>query len=355
MTILSIPDYRDGNPYQSNLDAALAEDVTYGRKESLFPVCREILSGDVTLVHVHWLGGFFEGDSPADLAQRFGLFVVWLALIRIRDLPVVWTVHNVRIHDSEHPRAERIFKRWFVASVCDRFIVHCNAVKEEFVDEYDLSPSVRDRIDVIPHGHYLDNYENEMSRERARDSVGVSDSSTLFLFFGMLCPYKGVESLVRAFGDLSVEESHLLVAGNPVSEAFESKLERQCEQVERVHTDFRFVPDDEIQRFMNAADAVVLPYRDISTSGSAILAMSFGKALVVPRLGCLPELLDEEGAVLYDPDRPGALERALERATERDLEAMGRHNRAAVAEYDWEHIARRTRETYAKVRERELA
>ena len=78
--------------------------------------------------------------------------------------------------------------------------------------------------------------------------------------------------------------------------------------------------------------------------------MSFGKALVVPPLGCLPELLDEDGTVFYDPDDPDGLRGALERAPDRDLTAMGAYNERTVRQYDWAWIGQLTQTTYAKAR-----
>lgn len=350
VTILSIPDYRGGNPYQTNLEESLDETVTYGQNGSRLPVTRKLLSGEITVVHVHWLSAFFDGDTTLEVCKRFALFTLWLALIHLRNIPVVWTVHNVRIHDSRYPRAERTFKRWFIANVCDRFIVHCEAIREELVSEYDLGPSIEERIDVIPHGHYLDNYENELSKPEARKSLDIPDSATVFLFFGNVRPYKGIRSLIDAFEALSATDKQLIIAGNPHSASYENEIRSRCRGDDRISCRLEYVPDEEIQRYMNAADAVVLPFRNISTSGSAILGMSFGKALVVPALGCLPELLSEEGAVIYDSTDPGGLREALERATERDLAAMGEHNRVRVAEFDWESIADRTREIYDTVR-----
>lgn len=349
MRILSIPDYRGGNPYQSNLETALQEEVTYGRKGNSFPVARELVWGDVSVVHLHWLSAFFKGEARTETVKRVGMALVWLLLIQLRSIPVVWTVHNVRIHDSEYPRAERLFKHAFINYVCDRFIVHYESVRDEFVVEYDLPPSVQERIDIIPHGHYIDNYTNELSNEEARESLDIPRSSTVFLFFGMVSSYKGIHSLIDAFRSSAVQDSHLVIAGNPERDAFGAALEERCVDDPSIHTDFRYIPDDEIQRYMNAADVVVLPYRDISTSGSALLAMSFGKAIVAPAIGSLPELLDEDGAVIYDPERCNALQSALEAVVERDCEEMGRYNRSVVAEYDWKRIAEQTQETYAKV------
>ena len=253
------------------------------------------------------------------------------------------------MHEPQHPRLERRFKRWFITSeTCDRLIVHCEAVVETVIEELDLPSEIRDRIDVIPHGHYLDNYDNELGRFEARNSLELPQSSTVFLFFGLIRRYKGVDALIEAFQNASLANAQLLIAGNPSSERLESELIAQTESDDRIRCVFEFVPDDEIQRYMNAADAVVLPYRNITTSGSAVLAMSFGNALVVPSLGCLPELLDETGAVFFEPTDGDGLVDALETATDRALEEMGRHNEETASQYDWEDIAAETEHTYRK-------
>ena len=101
---------------------------------------------------------------------------------------------------------------------------------------------------------------------------------------------------------------------------------------------------------MNAVDVVVLPYTEITTSGSAVLVMSFGRAMIVPRLGCLPELLDGEGAVMYSPGSDDELREALAAAGHRDLRAMGRHNSRRIRRHDWESIAERTGRVYSRLR-----
>lgn len=351
VSILFLPDYSDGNPYQSNLAVALDEDVTYGREASSVPVLRALIEDDISLVHVHWLNLFFKGDSTAGTALKFGLLLVRLLAIRLAGIPVVWTVHNVTMHEAEHPWLERRFKRWFITSgACDRLILHCEAVEERLFEELDLPESARNQIDVVPHGHYLDNYENDISRREARASFDIGDSETVFLFFGMIRRYKGVLNLIDTYRGATVPNSRLLVAGKPATERLRSELRQRAGDDDRIRGVYEFVPDDEIQRYMAAADAVVLPYRDITTSGSAVLAMSFGKALVVPPLGCLPELLDEDGTVFYDPDDPDGLRGALERAPDRDLTAMGAYNERTVRQYDWAWIGQLTQATYAKAR-----
>jgi glycosyltransferase involved in cell wall biosynthesis len=106
------------------------------------------------------------------------------------------------------------------------------------------------------------------------------------------------------------------------------------------------VDDARIQYFMNASDAVVLPYRRSLTSGAAVLAMSFARPCIAPRIGCFGEMLDERGAFLY---RRGGLRDAMEEAMRRrdELPAMGEYNRARAAAWSWDAIAARTLAVYS--------
>ena len=74
--------------------------------------------------------------------------------------------------------------------------------------------------------------------------------------------------------------------------------------------------------------------------------MSFERAVIAPRRGCVTDVLDERGGILYDADDPQGLEGALRAAMDADLEAMGRHNGRALERFDWERVAEATRDVY---------
>jgi glycosyltransferase involved in cell wall biosynthesis len=198
---------------------------------------------------------------------------------------------------------------------------------------------------VIPHGHFIDSYENTVSREEAREWLGVGDEP-VFLFFGNVRPYKGVDDLVAAFKRLDGDARLFVVGRSLDDEEADARLRAACAEDDRITTVFEFVPEADIQRYMNAADALVLPFEEVLTSGSAILGMSFGRAVVAPRLGCLPDVLSETPELLYRPDDPDGLYDALRRAREADLEAAGQRNYEKVRGYDWNGIAARTRSVY---------
>jgi beta-1,4-mannosyltransferase len=78
------------------------------------------------------------------------------------------------------------------------------------------------------------------------------------------------------------------------------------------------------------------------------MAMGFGKACIASRLGCMNEILDEQGAFLYARDDKLGLLNALKTCLEQAdrLEIMGKHNRQLAESMDWQRIARLTLNVY---------
>jgi glycosyltransferase involved in cell wall biosynthesis len=72
------------------------------------------------------------------------------------------------------------------------------------------------------------------------------------------------------------------------------------------------IPDDDIQLYMNAADAIVLPYRSGLNSGSMMLAYSFARPVIVSSSGCIPDEVDRTTGVVFSwDDGEAALSRAM--------------------------------------------
>jgi len=112
-----------------------------------------------------------------------------------------------------------------------------------------------------------------------------------------------------------------------------------------VHTSSFFANED-FQVFFNAADVVVLPFSDILTSGSAITALSFLRPVIVPSIGCLPDVIDNTMGALYNPNEPGALEQAMRAMKERNLEPCRQAIRERLKRLSWDVIARQTLQAY---------
>ena len=155
--------------------------------------------------------------------------------------------------------------------------------------------------------------------------------------------------LLEAFAELPDPDARLVIAGKALDDGYAARVTALAAADARVRLDLGFVPDDELQVYLRAADVVATPFLEIFTSGSVLLAMSFGKAVIAPRRGCVAETVDERGGVLYDADDRQGLGEALRAAMSADLEAMGRHNLERLPEFDWNRVAEATLETYREV------
>jgi glycosyltransferase involved in cell wall biosynthesis len=125
------------------------------------------------------------------------------------------------------------------------------------------------------------------------------------------------------------------------------EVERMAGSDERIRIfTSSFFGNDEFQIYLNASDVVVLPFVDVLTSGSAITAMSFSKPVILPRLGCLPELADDTMGILYESGKPGALADAMRAIRTRDLEVAGKAAGARARSLDWDGIAERVAALY---------
>jgi glycosyltransferase involved in cell wall biosynthesis len=355
MKVLFLPDYAHANAYQRELAAALERTgVTIvgepTARRRILPILRAAQrNGRPGIVHVHWTEPYVVGSHRRVSRLRVARTLTELRLLKRAGSRIVWTAHDLARHDHPVDPLELRFER-SLFTLCSAVIVHCDAARSILAETLGLPAADADRIQVIPHGNYLDAYPNAVSREEARRRLGLPSDARVVAFVGWVREYKGVRELLQAFGALDRPDARLVVAGRTSDPGFAAEIEQLAALDRRVMLKLAFIPDEELQVYLNASNLVAMPYKEIFTSGSAILAMSFGRAVLAPRAGCIPETLDEAGGVLYDPGDPSGLTAALERAMDADLDAMGAHNLARSRDLDWARIAAATARIYEAAR-----
>lgn len=336
------------NPYMSLLSDALEGRGVRVLAPSLplvFPLTRSALRApDADVLCVDWVYDYYCIDEAGVEALdrvatwvRAATLLVDLLVVSLLSVAVVWTVHNERDHEARYPRTERVVNELLFA-VADAVTVKCRAAADRVAAAYTVPTA--DDLHVVSDGSYVSAYENDVSTAAAREELGIRSDAFVYLFFGLIREYKGVPELVAAFGALDAPDAELWVVGNPDSDALAAEIDALAAEVPGVETVFEFVPDGRLQYYLNAADVLALPYRDVLNSGSAHLGCSFGLPVVAPAIGCLPATLSPANDLLYDPGAGGGLRRALRHAREHpDLEAVGEANyRHAVAD-DWPETA----------------
>jgi glycosyltransferase involved in cell wall biosynthesis len=350
MRVLSLPDYSRDNPYQRLLAAGLAEEgVTSvggrpGRRQPFPILLAWVRAGRPRVLHLHWTHEYLKGRAGPTRINRLR-FLGQLRALRRLGVRIVWTMHNLGGHEGSRHASEMAVHRELVG-LADAVICHCAAAREAAIAAYGLGPTEAAKLHVVPHGSYVGAYPDAVSGEEARARLGVPAEGPVLLFLGAVRGYKGTDELVAAFAGIEDPSARLLIAGKPRGGEIEARLAAAAAADRRIVLALRYLADDELQVWLRAADVVVLPFRDILTSGSAILALSFGRPVVAPALGCLPETVPAAAGVLYDPDVPSALGEALRVALDGDLAAMGAAARGRAEELDWGSIAAATAGLY---------
>ncbi|MGB3906209.1 MAG: glycosyltransferase [Anaerolineae bacterium] len=336
------------NPYQYVLAEALEDLGIEVEQRARLPSEAWLVRnrGRVQLVHMHWLHPLY-GSGQHFSPLRLARFVEKLILARSLGYKIFWTVHNVLPHERTFPLLD-LLARFSAAALTDAIIVHCEYARSEVSKRFSRKKSIH----VIPHGHYASTYLHSVSREEARRALNIAADTFVYLFFGKIRPYKGVEQLMTAFKQLDGHDAELFIAGECQSEEGKISLLQMAQGNSHIRIYPEFVPSERVQQFFAAADVLVAPYLQVLTSGSVVLGLSLGLPVIAPAQGCLPELITPEVGILYDPLDEEALQRALQSIRDCDVGTMGReaYRLSRAPHFDWKSIARKTFDAYRECR-----
>jgi beta-1,4-mannosyltransferase len=362
VTVLVYP--RESNPYQPLLYAALtAENPQYrivdvpaprGTRRVLlhpFVAAWSLITHAITdrrrILHIHWMYAF-KLPGPPKIALRAALAssLTFLFLAKALRYRIVWTVHNVLPHQTITSNDLLVRRR--LARVADAVIVHSTSTLPALAA---AGIPVRDAT-VIPHPSYVGRYPAGASRAASRSSLDLPPDAAVCLFFGRIEPYKNVPALISAFSVVAADtpSAYLVVAGACKDPALRAELTAMLSSVDHATSALRRISDDELGDFFAAADVVACPFLDVTTSGSAMLALSFGVPIVAPRIGALADLPDDVGFFYSATDTEG-LSRTLAHALSSPDEVATAARRASdyAASMTWARAAAATEAVYQRV------
>lgn len=292
------------------------------------------------IVHVQWV----------PTVRKLPFETWFLKVLKWFRIKLVYTVHNVLPHDTGR-QFFQVFRRLY--EEMDVLICHTSDAKERLIREFSLPP---ERVWVIPHGPLLHDAKRQSARA-SKERLSVPTSKTLVLWQGIVRSYKGVDFLLEAWRKVQDQcvSARLLIAGTG-----ESKLLKEINArvallglEESVRLDLRFIPNEELPAYFQAADVLVYPYREVTTSGALMTAMAYGKAIVATRLPAFREVLrDEQTALLVNYGDVDGLANALVRLIRdsKKRESLGGAVAAANnSDCSWTRIAKDTRRCYSSV------
>lgn len=308
------PDYSRSNAYQHLLYQELAADheVFAAPVAAAVKLIKKTPHTGPLIFHLHWTNFLFIGvTSTATARAKADNFLKDLRYFRKKGGRVVWTIHNLVSHESPFLSIEKDLIRQII-DIADVLHFHSAASIPEIETQFALP---KEKIRIAPHGAYEGVYADHIDREAARDILGFAPDDQVILHTGQVRAYKGAEDLVATFRALLPDNPklRLVIAGEFKFDTL-GALDTPLSEVEaaRVTIVERFLDDTEFQLFYRAANVAAFPYKSILTSGSMLLALSFGVPVAIPAVGMTREVLgDGKGGIVYDPADPKALETTL--------------------------------------------
>jgi len=296
--------------------------------------------------HIHWPEFYYKLRPTlfrtllSLLAWAYFILVAIPSAAMLR-IPIIYTLHNLLPHEEYLRFMDRIAMRKVLAH-SGVVIAHCQRAKAEFRAEF---PGYKRRIEVIAHGPLQDPSGLRISKAEARRRLKIPADKYVYLHIGKLRVYKGLEELIPTFKRACGSEDILLIAGKPINNEYAQKLLHLAREDRRIRLHLGYLTDEELALHLTACDCIVMPYRRVTTSGVALLALTFQKPAVAPDEGCLTEQLGGVG-VYYESRDARTLAEAMIKVKETDRSHIAVEARRKLGEVSWNEIAERIRAIY---------
>ena len=230
-------------------------------------------------------------DSDIDivnLQHEFGLFGgVWgehvLTFLERLEKPVITTLHTVLLEPV--PDARRVLEGILQHS---DYVIVMARVGIRILEQ--LYETFADKVRYIPHGCPNVPF---MKSGTVKGRLGLKDRIVLSTF-GLISRGKGIEYAIRALPQIVKEEPRILylIIGETHPEVRKHEGETYRKQLfdlveslgleENVRFVNRFLPKNELIRYLQATDTYIIPYpnKEQISSGTLLYALSTGKAIV---------------------------------------------------------------------------
>jgi glycosyltransferase involved in cell wall biosynthesis len=300
-----------------------------------------------------------EAARSADISHFQWLTVPRLDLRLLPDSPTVLTIHDPLERGGRRPPLPAS-----AFTHVDAVVVHSEYAREQVVAQHGLEPG---QVHVIHHGA-LGPSIGEDGDVRPGEKCGVGphfspgdealpseladDGTPVVLCFGLLRPYKGIGTLLKAWSEIT--GAQLWIVGRPMMDLAPLRASATAS----VQFLPRFVTPQEEDALFTRADIVVLPYDRsdrFGFSGVLATALGYGKAIVLSDVGGLSEVAADPAnpaARLVPPSDPEALHTALAELLDDDearAQLASAAANAAATTYSWDTAAQATLELYAKI------
>lgn len=263
------------NPYLK----LLYENIKEIPVESVNPLVPKFLirkfRGERSIVHYHWLE-FCNIKEFIILMYKLSL----LFLFVLSGGEVVWTMHNLTPHCKKYKKLNFIIRKWMI-SIVKFIILHSENAKPSVTSFYRIPGRM---IKIVPHPKYkvtIKEKKESIEKINRTYKLHIKDSMPIFIMYGRISQYKGILEVLKIF---IKNEYQLIIAGDTAKESAEyvNIIKELSNKTKNIFFINKFIPTEEEEYLFGASDAAIFNFTKMLSSGSILLATSYGKEIIAP-------------------------------------------------------------------------
>lgn len=206
----------------------------------------------------------------------------------------IFVMHNKVSHNTKNRNKSKGLLRWLILNV-DRVIILSEKTRNVITELYgeNVYEAIEEKIYKIPIPNYINAYNGQGSFSKAK--LGIQESEFVFLFIGLIRPYKNIEIMIDAFRKIEQPNIRLIIAGEVENNQYRSVIEEKIDSNKRITSIFEFIPDEDIASLIALSNVMVFPFDLASAlnSSSLFLCASFQKTFISSNVESVYELPEE--------------------------------------------------------------
>ena len=292
-----------------------------------FKIRKDIKNYDIVHIHEH--------------RQTLAIIVSYFA--RRNNIPYIVQAHGSVLPFFQKEALKNLFDKVFGFRILHN--ASCVFALTEVEKEQYLKMGVEeDKIEIVPLGINLEEYEDLPSYGRFRSKFNINDDEKLILFIGRIHEIKGLDLLIDAFNDLIHNGSNnsikLAIVGP--DDGYLSKLEEKIEDYSLEEDVIITGPlyKEEKQEALVDCDLFVMPSKYESFTTSGLEAMACSKPLVLTKNNHIHDWVDGNVGMSCE-DNKDSLSEAIEKVLFDENLALtfGKNGKKLIKEkYNWDII-----------------
>lgn len=321
--------------YFKNVSNGIKNKLTIDTPVSLISYLKKTID-KFDIIHIH--------------EHRHSLAIATHRYAQKNNIPYVLQAHGSVLPFFQKEKLKEIFDKFWGFDIlhdASRVFALTEVEKEQY-----LKMGVReDKIEIVPLGINLDEYQTLPSKGKFKSKYNLNDTDKLILFLGRIHKIKGLDLLIKSFNRVSNDNVKLAIVGGDYG--FRENLDELIEEyglTDKVIFPGVLTGEAKIEALVDC-DMFVMPSRYESFTTSGLEAMACGKPLVLTENNHIQTWVkDNVGLVceFNEKDLSECIKTLLKNETL--CETFGKNGRKLIEnKYDWNKVSKQIECIYEKI------